>query len=112
MAVTTTSLRPPSGDTLSRFAPTFLFALTTAATAGGALAKSAETAAETERLRVRLESHLASDTTAVVTERVHALETRQVAIDEEVRALRDTLDRIDRNLVAVCSQTPRAQCVR
>jgi len=110
--MTQASLRPPSSETVSRLAPTLIFALTTAATAGGAWAKSAETAAETERLRVRLESHLASDTTAVVTERVHALETRQVAIDEEVHTLRDTLDRIDRNLVAVCSQTPRAQCVR
>lgn len=80
--------------------------------AGVALAQSRETGAESDRLRVKLDAHIAADTSAVIAERVHAIEADRAAMETEIHEMRELVLRIDRNLVAVCTSTPRAQCVR
>lgn len=80
--------------------------------AGGAYAAGVTTAAETERVRARLDAHLAADTSAVLAEQVRTARGDVTTLESDLRAMREALERIDRNLAVVCASTPRAQCVR
>ena len=89
------------------------FSLVSAVFAAGiAYASSTATAAETERLRARLDAHVTSDTSAVLAEQVRAVRGDATTLDADLRAMREALERIDRNLAVVCASTPRAQCAR
>lgn len=89
------------------------FSLASAIFAGGvAYASSTATAAETDRLRTALATHVASDTSAVLSEQVRTARGDVTTLEADLRAMREALERIDRNLAVVCASTPRAQCAR
>jgi len=86
---------------------------------GVAFAISQNTVKDVERLRVQLDAYIvadqlrwANDPTPVLQERVKSNQFRIEKTEQVLDDLRAVIDRMDKNLVAVCAATPRAQCVR
>lgn len=104
--------RAPDPPASRAWAPYVLPLAGVVLSAGVALAQARDTAAETERLRARLEAHVTSDTSAVLAEQVRTARGDVTTLEADLRAMREALERIDRNLAVVCASTPRAQCVR
>lgn len=104
--------RAPDPPASRAWAPYVLPLAGVVLSAGVALAQARETAAETERLRTRLDAHVTSDTSAVLAEQVRTARGDVTTLEADLRAMREALERIDRNLAVVCASTPRAQCVR
>jgi len=107
------AVRSPDREPVVRgWIPIAFSVLSMAFAVGVAYASSTATAAETERLRLRLDAHVTSDTSAVLAEQVRAVRGDTTTLDADLRAMREAIERIDRNLAVVCASTPRAQCAR
>ncbi len=104
--------RPATDQPARAWAPYVLPLAGVVLSAGVALAQARETAAETERLRLRLDAHVMGDTSAVLAEQVRTARGDVTTLEADLRAMREAIERIDRNLAVVCANTPRAQCVR
>lgn len=105
--------RSPEREAVVRGWIPIAFSVLSAVFAGGiAYASSAATAAETDRLRAALAAHVTSDTSAVLAEQVRTARGDVTTLEADLRAMREALERIDRNLAVVCASTPRAQCAR
>ena len=80
--------------------------------AGGIVMSARETSAETARVAARLEQHIVADTAPVLASRLGAVETDTRGVEAELREMRKAIERLDGNMIAVCTATRGAQCVR
>lgn len=69
-------------------------------------------AAQTKLSEIEKKVAVSSDTVTATTLRVEQLEARAKMTDDALRDLIRTMQRLDGNVIAVCSATRGAQCVR
>ena len=69
-------------------------------------------AAQTKIGEIEKKVAASSDVVAATTVRVEQLEARAKTTDDILRDLSRTMQRLDGNMIAVCSATRGAQCVR
>lgn len=69
-------------------------------------------AAQVKIVEIEKKVSTSSDTVTATTIRVDQLEARAKLTDDALRDLARTMQRLDGNMIAVCSATRGAQCVR